>query len=216
MNLNRLVAQPIHWDAIILASSWPSLTAVALTLGVPMLMVGGLGLLIMGVPPSAEEMLRLLAFFLTTVFYVGFWLGPRPALVGALASSGGVGSGRDSGMALPRHLLGAADRAGCRRLAPQGTDPSVDEALGHARISEGLGGVSPISLYSEATTSMLDPGARALGALLPQQVDRAIAAPLELSQSLLLVWPQIVALVGIVLTFFAVAYVVFMREEIRA
>ncbi len=214
--LSRLVAQPIHRDAILLGKFLAGLATVALTLGVLMLLVGGLGLLIVGVPPSAEEVLRLIGFFLMTVLYVGFWL--------ALAQAFSVVFRQAATSALAAIavwlffaifwslLAGLAVDA----LAPQGADPTVAQVLRHERLSEGFGRVSPITLYGEATAPMLDPSVRSLGALLPAQVDRAIAAPLALSQSLLLVWPQIVALVGVVLVFFGAAYVIFMREEIRA
>ena len=40
--------------------------------------------------------------------------------------------------------------------------------------------------------------------------------PLPLVQSLLIVWPQIVGLVALTAVCFAIAYIKFMREEIRA
>ena len=39
---------------------------------------------------------------------------------------------------------------------------------------------------------------------------------LSLDQSLLLVWPQIVALIGLTVVCFGLAYVAFMRQEVRA
>ena len=76
--------------------------------------------------------------------------------------------------------------------------------------------VSPQALYDEATTVLLNPEVRTAGLLLPAQVDRAIPTPLGLDQSLLAVWPQVVALVALTVVVFAVAYVAFMRQEIRA
>ena len=39
---------------------------------------------------------------------------------------------------------------------------------------------------------------------------------LSLDQSILLVWPQIVALVAMTTAMFAAAYVLFLRQEVRA
>ena len=38
----------------------------------------------------------------------------------------------------------------------------------------------------------------------------------RLDQSILLVWPQIVALVALTVVMFALAYVLFLRQEVRA
>ncbi len=75
---------------------------------------------------------------------------------------------------------------------------------------------SPGTLYDDATSALLNPSVRSLGVLIYEQVDRAIVGALSFGQSLILVWPQIIALVGCILVFFTVGYVLFMREEIRA
>jgi ABC-2 type transport system permease protein len=41
-------------------------------------------------------------------------------------------------------------------------------------------------------------------------------APLAFGQSVLLVWPQITGLVAAVIVMFAITYVVFQRQEVRA
>jgi ABC-2 type transport system permease protein len=43
-----------------------------------------------------------------------------------------------------------------------------------------------------------------------------IPGPLAPGQILMLVWPHLVALIALILICFAVSYVKFMREEIRA
>lgn len=48
------------------------------------------------------------------------------------------------------------------------------------------------------------------------QLDRAIVSELSITQSLLLVWPQIVGLIAATVVIFAVAYMTFMRQEVRA
>jgi ABC-2 type transport system permease protein len=48
------------------------------------------------------------------------------------------------------------------------------------------------------------------------QAQQQIPTLLSLDQSLLLVWPHIVALVALSVVCFALAYIRFMREEVRA
>jgi ABC-2 type transport system permease protein len=79
-----------------------------------------------------------------------------------------------------------------------------------------LSRISPSTLYEDATIVVLNPQVRSLGFLFPAQVDRAMPAPLPLEQSLLLAWPQLTWLIALTAAAFAVAYVSFMRQEIRA
>jgi ABC-2 type transport system permease protein len=48
------------------------------------------------------------------------------------------------------------------------------------------------------------------------QANQQIGSLLSLDQSLLIVWPQIVALVALTVLCFGAAYVLFMRQEVRA
>ena len=63
---------------------------------------------------------------------------------------------------------------------------------------------------------MLDPRVNALNASVSDPTGRAIPSLLPVAQSLLLVWPQVVTLIGLTIGCFALAYVVFLRQEVRA
>jgi ABC-2 type transport system permease protein len=65
--------------------------------------------------------------------------------------------------------------------------------------------------------ALLQPEVRSLGILLPIQLDGAIlGAPLPFAQSLLLIWPQLTGLIAGSILLFALAYILFQRQEIRA
>ena len=65
--------------------------------------------------------------------------------------------------------------------------------------------------------TLLAPDTRALGAVYLEQLQGAVmGAPLPLSQSLAIVWPQAVALIAGVLVLFVGGYIVFQRQEVRA
>ena len=65
--------------------------------------------------------------------------------------------------------------------------------------------------------AFLNPATRALGPVLSTQMQGAIPGmPLSLGDSLMLVWPQLTALLAIVILLFVVAYVLFQRQEVRA
>ncbi len=76
--------------------------------------------------------------------------------------------------------------------------------------------LNPGQLFSDSTTTLLVPSVRSLGPLTMEQMMGAIPSPLPLGQSLLLVWPQATALIAGTIVFFAIAYSMFMRREIRS
>ena len=56
-----------------------------------------------------------------------------------------------------------------------------------------------------------------MGPILITQLEGAVlGTPLPLSQSVLLVWPQITGLLALTLLLFTGAYVAFQRQEVRA
>jgi ABC-2 type transport system permease protein len=65
--------------------------------------------------------------------------------------------------------------------------------------------------------ALLDPTTRALGPIYLSQLQGAVlGAPLPLTSSILIAWPQMVALVATAMMLFVAGYVVFQRQEVRA
>ena len=77
-----------------------------------------------------------------------------------------------------------------------------------------------VTPYQQATVVLLNPSYRTVGVILPSQAAQlqsgGLASVLPIDQSLLLVWPQVVAIVGLTVACFAAAYVLFLRQEVRA
>jgi ABC-2 type transport system permease protein len=76
--------------------------------------------------------------------------------------------------------------------------------------------LSPVTLFQQVSSVLLDPEVRTVGLVTLEQVDRAIVSELNLTQSLAVVWPQIAILVALTSVMFAAAYIAFMRDEVRA
>jgi ABC-2 type transport system permease protein len=77
-----------------------------------------------------------------------------------------------------------------------------------------------MTLYSDATTTILDPTRKTTQALiLMGPLERLSLSrfqnPLPLLQSLLIVIPHLISIVAITILCFGVCYLVFMRQEIR-
>lgn len=73
--LNRLTAQPIYRDMVINGKFMAGFVAIFLMVFSLGILVSAIGLLVIGIAPQTEEVLRILAFLLFTVFYIAFWLG---------------------------------------------------------------------------------------------------------------------------------------------
>lgn len=214
--LPRLVAQPIHRDDVINGKFVGGILVIGVMLTTLVTIVAGLGIFRLGITPTLSEAIRLLLWLVVAILYVGFWL------AFAMLCSVGLRRASSSAMvaiatwlvlalfaALLVHLLADV-------IAPAPADASGAEILHNAQVEQNLSRLSPITLYDDATSALLDPEVRAVGVVTIQQLDRAIVTDLSLDQSLLLVWPQIVGLVALTVISFAVAYVLFMRQEIRA
>lgn len=218
--LPRLVAQPIHRDDVINGKFVASLAAITLVLASVVLLISGFGLLRLGIVPAWSEVLRLLIWFVVTVAYVAVWLAfglllsvvVQRAATAALAGFGIWMLIAMFGRFLVNLLLGA--------VAPISTSAPVDQALGLYQLHGFVLRLLPTTLYSEASSVLLNPSLTqtSVPATLGQltQAQQQIPTLLSLDQSLLLVWPHVVALVALTVICFAVAYIRFMRQEVRA
>lgn len=209
--LSRVLAQPIYRDALLLGKFLAGLFTLALVLTAIWLMIIGLGIFRLGVPPTGEEVARGMLFLLATIAYGGIWLGlamvfsvrfRQPATAALAAISVWLFFTVFWGM-----LVG---------LIAQGLAKGVFNQI---QLELFLARLSPNTLYAEAILAFLNPAVRAFGPLVPLQLIQlqwAVPTPLPLSQSLLLVWPQLTGLIAGTIVLFAIGYVLFQRQEIRA
>ena len=213
--LSRILAQPIYRDALLIGKFLAGLLTLAITFLTLWLLVIGLGLITLGVPPGGEEVARGFVFLVVTVAYGGVWLALamlfsvlfRQQATAALA-------------ALAVWLLFAVFWSMLAPLAAEALSPTAGgalDALHRAELQLALSRLSPNVLFAEATLAILNPATRALGPVFFSQLEGAlIGSPLPLGQSLLLIWPQLTGLVAAVILLFTAAYVLFQRQEIRA
>jgi ABC-2 type transport system permease protein len=208
--LPRLLSQPIHRDEVILGKFAAGLTVIGLMLTALTAFVSGIGIFRLGLVPTGAEITRLFVWLLIAIIYVGFWL--------ALAAYTSVAFRRASTSALVSAgtwlvlaLFGSfLFRAAARLFA------AADDPVGLLSAELAISRISPITLFSEASNLLLDPTQRTAGLVLSSQVDRAIVSNLTLTQSVLVVSPQIVGMLALTAVLFAVAFISFMRQEFRA
>jgi len=219
--LAKLVAQPIYRDAIVNGKVLAGLTTVTVMLASIVVLIAGLGLWVLGIVPGGEEVGRLAAYLVISVFYVGFWLA-LAILCSVLFRS--MATSALAVLALWIFLaflvpLGATLVADT--LAPvSSTGAEAAAVLRHAQIERAVAYASPIALYSDATSVVLDPMRKTtrslvlMGPLERLSISR-FQSPLPLGQSALMVAPHLVLLVAITLVCFALCYTAFMRQEVR-
>jgi ABC-2 type transport system permease protein len=212
--LSRVLSQPIYRDGLINGKFFAGLATVAVLWGSILLLVIGLGITLLGFPPNAEELWRMLIFTAVGVFYVGFWL--ALAMLFSLLFQKTVTAALASMavwlfMSLFVSIFGQAI-AGI--IVP---DPSTPEQLAYqADVANVINRISPSTLYSESVSILLNPAARVFGLALESQAQGILPTPLALDQSLILIWPHFTTLFGLVAVCFGISYIIFMRAEIRA
>ncbi len=69
--MSRILAQPIYRDALLFGKFLAGLATLSICLVTLWLLVIGFGLIRLGIPPSGEEIGRLLMFLLVTIAYAG-------------------------------------------------------------------------------------------------------------------------------------------------
>src|SRR6516225_3406478 len=72
--ISRILAQPIYRDALLFGKYLAGLATLAIFLTALWLFLTGLGILLLGVSPSGEEIARGLGFLLAALAYGGVWL----------------------------------------------------------------------------------------------------------------------------------------------
>jgi ABC-2 type transport system permease protein len=214
--LPRLVSQPIHRDDVINGKFVAGLAVVALIIGAATLLLSGIGIRELGVVPTGEVAARLFVWWLVAALYVGFWLA-LSTLCSVVFRRGAEAVLVVLALWLVVTFFGgqiASILAGV--LSPAGANATSADQLANLNMTQAIQGILPTGLFSNVTQVLLNPAVNSLSLSLPDPTGRAVASLLPFTQSLLLIWPYIIALLAMTAICFAAAYVLFMRQEIRA
>jgi ABC-2 type transport system permease protein len=201
--LSRVLSQPIYRDSLINGKFFAGLMTVGILWVSILLIVIGLGISLLGFPPNGEELWRMLIFTVIGIVYVGFWL--ALALLFSLLFQRTVTAALAS-LAL---WLFSAIFVGMLSsvIASFAAQTSIEPLIRR---------ISPSVLYGETVRILLDPTAHLEGLAMGTLPKEILPTPLALGQSLLLIWPHLTALFALLTICFGIAYIKFMRVEIRA
>jgi ABC-2 type transport system permease protein len=209
--LSRILSQPIYRDALLFGKFLAGLFTLSVSLVALWLLVVGLGLLLLGLPPSGEELARAFIFLFVTIAYAGVWLA-LAMLFSIIFRSPATAALVTLGLWLFLTLIWPAlAPAIVIAFAPSGDEETLILAAQY------LSRLSPSTLFGEVVLAILNPTTRTLGPIYLSQLQGAVlGAPMPLGESLIIAWPQIVGLVASTILLFVTGYVIFQRQEVRA
>jgi ABC-2 type transport system permease protein len=216
--LPRLLSQPIcRYDGIN-GKFATVLSVIGLVLTLVVLLISAFGIIRLGIVPSPEEILRIVTWLILTFIYVSLWLAfglLLSVLIRRAATSALVAFGTWLLLTffggLITGLIGGF-------LAP--ITGTIEQQASNLSLQQTITRLLPDTLYREGSLAILNPQVAAvtnpatIGGY--QQAAQRIPSLQSYSESLLLVWPPVVILLALTSGLLALAYVRFMRQEVRA
>jgi len=209
--LSRILSQPIYRDALLFGKFLAGLFTLSVSLIALWLLVIGLGLFLLGLPPNGEELARAFIFLLVTIAYAGVWLA-LAMLFSIIFRSPATAALVSLGLWLFLTLIWPAlAPAIVIAFAPSSNEETLILAAQY------LSRLSPSTLFGEVVLAILNPTTRSLGPIYLSQLQGAVlGAPMPLGESLIIAWPQIVGLIAGTILLFVAGYIIFQRQEVRA
>jgi ABC-2 type transport system permease protein len=193
--LSRIMSQPVYRDSVINGKFLASISILAIMMASSVIFIAGYGLKMIGIPPSAEEIIRLSIYLVFIVIYGAFWVSLSilfSVIFRNLASS-----------IICSLVIWLLFSFGIYFIARSLSDANI---LNY----------SPNWIFGRASSMLLYPSIRTLWTLTTEQVSYMLANPLSLGQSLMVVWPYIVGLISLSAVCFGASYIIFMKQEIRS
>ena len=214
--LNRLVAQPIYRDSIIIGKFLAGTTLISVLVLVSGILTGVTGFLFIGMRPESEEVGRMIVYLFYTIVYISFWL--ALSILFSIICRHSATSALSSFAVWLFLAIFMSMIAGVIARSVYPINNQYQQAMNsvnYYNLNLALNRISPYYLYSEAVSTILNPSVRALNAVTMSQLTGAISSYLSMSQSIMLVLPNLVGLVAEMLAAFVLSYIGFMRQEIR-
>ena len=214
--LNRLVSQPIHRDAVINAKFLAGATVILMMIMFLGLMVGGIGLVCIGIPPTGEELARIFVYLLLTAVYTALWLA-----LSMLFSVVSKHAATSALITIAIWIFFTLFATMVVQIIANLIYP-LDGIAGYYNMYDNyslqltLDRFSPYYLYCEAASTLLNPNVRTLGITTQASYSGAVASYLSFDQSVLLIWPHLTCMLALTIAAFTISYIAFMRQEIRA
>ncbi|MFA5014063.1 MAG: ABC transporter permease [Actinomycetota bacterium] len=219
-NLSRLLSQPIYRDSVINGKFLAGITTLTIIITSIVIIISGVGLFAIGVPPTSQEILRIFFFIFICIFYGGFWMG-LAILFSVIMDKTAASILTSIAIWIFLFLfLGIIANAIANAMVPLADNATIADQIKNYSIEQGISRISPATLFTEAITVILLPveGAILVNPVAYQQYagSQNLLNPLSIGQSLIQVWPQLIIIIALAIICFAASYIIFMRQEIRS
>jgi ABC-2 type transport system permease protein len=209
--MSRVLAQPVYRDGVINGKFLAGLVIMIMMVGTSMALTAGFGIRMVGIAPTEEEIIRLFLYFVIAVIYGAFWMG--------LAMFCSVVFRRAAGSLLVPLVLFIFVFAWMYivpSLVPVDPTATAEVQIRSLQNEITLLRFSPAYLFQEAYLVLLNPVPFGLGVMTQEAAQYLTGNPLTLGESLLQVWPHIIGIISLSVVFFAISYIVFTKQEVRA
>ena len=217
--LPRLLAQPIHRDDVINGKFAAGFAVIGIVIVSVIVFIAGFGMLRLGIVPHPQELLRLVVWVAVTLLYVSVWLA-FGLLLSVVIRRAATAALIGFGVWLLFTIFGGLITRFIGGLLTPAADASANTVLGSYGLQQLITRLLPSTLYNEVSLVLLNPSVTQVSTPATidqyQQAQQQIPTLFSLDQSLLLVWPHVVALVALAVVCFVGAYISFMRQEVRA
>jgi ABC-2 type transport system permease protein len=160
-------------------------------------------------------------YLVVSIAYVSFWMGLAilfSILFRSLATSALAAVALWIFFAF---FIGFAASLAADAIAPVRNPRDPRQVVAYRNAEDAASLVSPVVLYSQATSSILDPFRRSrqnitmVGPMERFSMER-FRNPLPLDQSILVVVPYLTLMLGLTVICFGISYVIFLRQEVRS
>jgi ABC-2 type transport system permease protein len=226
-SLSVLLSQPIFRDAVINGKFLAGFTALSLMVASTIGIMVGIAIPIVGFGPTGAETVGIIVFTLLTILYTGFWLALSMMFSTLLKKTTTSMLAVISMWIFFVFALSLLASLVATALVPyssfvsspptimekEGTSyfqrsPSFDTFQQRANIQNGISSISPAYLYQQASNFIFT-GFNIGGGIF---ISGSVMRP---STDLWQCWPQFTAIGVALVVCFVVAYIVFLRREIR-
>jgi ABC-2 type transport system permease protein len=216
--LPRLLSQPIYRDDVINGKFAAGLAVIGLVLTFTVGVIAAFGIIRLGIAPGAEDLLRITFWLIVTFVYIALWLS-FGLLLSVLIRSAATSALIGFGTSLLLTIFGGLITGIINGIVAPATG-SLDQQAAAYSLQQTITRLLPDTIYREAAFTILNPQVASITNPATvtgyQQLAQQIPSLQSFQASLLLVWPHIVTMTAIAIVFFAIAYVRFMRQEVRA
>jgi len=217
-NLSRLLAQPIYRDSLINGKFLAGITTIAIMISSVVFIMVGIGIRSIGVPPAAEEILRIFVLIIVCIVYGTFWMS-----LSMLFSVIMKNTAASILTAIPIWIFlvffwGMVAKAIADAVFPTGDTATNAQIISNNTLWLNIQRISPEFLFLEAALILINPTLQhvLLRPVTSAALDKMLFNPLSMSQSFVQVWPQLLTIIALAFICFALSYIIFMKQEIRS